>query len=150
MKYIRQAKISELISMYEIETQQDLANKLKEAGVEVTQATISRDIKDMRLIKVLSDSGKYKYANMGDNFSQITNRFVNVLKETVIKINNARNIVIVHTIEGAAGVTGSAIDSLNHDRILATLSGDNAVLVIVEDDEYVPNVIDSLKTLIFK
>ncbi len=150
MKYVRQAKISELISMYEIETQQDLANKLKEAGVEVTQATISRDIKDMRLIKVLSDKGTYKYANMTDNFSQITNRFVNVLKETVIKINNARNIVIVHTIEGAAGVTGSAIDALNHERILATLSGDNAVLVIVEDDEYVEEVIDALETLIFK
>ncbi len=150
MKYVRQAKITELISMYEIETQQDLADKLKEAGVDVTQATISRDIKDMRLIKVLTDSGSYKYASMSDSFSQITNRFVNVLKETVIKINSARNIVIVHTIEGAAGVTGQAIDSIKHHRILATLSGDNAVLVIVEDDEYVEEVIDSLENMIFK
>ncbi len=149
MKYIRQAKISEIISMYEIETQQELADKLREAGVDVTQATISRDIKDMRLIKVLSEKGTYKYASMTDNFSQLTNRFVNVLKETVIKINCARNIVIVHTIEGAAGVTGSAIDSLKHNKILATLSGDNAVLVIVEDDEFVEEVIETLEGLIY-
>ncbi len=150
MKYVRQAKISELISLYEIETQQQLADKLKEAGVDVTQATISRDIKDMRLIKVLTDRGSYKYASINDDFSQITNRFMNVMKETVVKIRSARNIVVVHTLAGGAEVTGSAIDALKHQRIIATLSGDNTVLVIVEDDEFVPEVIEVLENIIFK
>lgn len=150
MKYVRQAKISELISMYEIETQQELADRLKDAGVDVTQATISRDIKDMRLIKVLTDSGTYKYASIEEDFSQMTNRFMNLMKETVIRIRSARNIVCVHTLAGGAEVTGTAIDSLKHPRIVATLSGDNTVLVVVEDDEYVEEVIEALESIVFK
>lgn len=150
MKYVRQAKISELISMYEIETQQELAEKLKESGVVVTQATISRDIKDMRLIKILTDSGVYKYANITDDFSQVTSRFLNIMKETIIKIKTARNIVLVSTLPGTAEATGTAIDAMNHCKVAGTLSGDNTVMIVVEDDEFVPDVVQKIEEAIGK
>ena len=98
MRYPRQNKILELISNNEIETQEKLASMLKDEGFEVTQATISRDIKDLQLIKVLSASGKYKYAVSSRHDAPISDRFVKIFRETITSFASAQNLIVIKTL----------------------------------------------------
>ena len=97
MKLSRHSAILNIIENYEVETQEELAELLRDAGINVTQATVSRDIKELRLIKVLSENGKYKYASIKSGEPNISNRVVNVFKESVIEIDHAVNIIVVKT-----------------------------------------------------
>ncbi len=103
-KYTRQTKILELISKKEIETQEELADGLKAMGIDVTQATISRDIKELRLVKVMSKNGKYKYATIGQSQEGITDRLNKIFENSVVSIDNALNIIVLKTIPGAAQI----------------------------------------------
>ena len=140
MRYSRQNMILELISQNEIETQDKLAAMLKAEGFNVTQATISRDIKELQLIKVLTASGKYKYSVSNRTDAPISNRFVRIFRETVISMVSAKNLMIVKTLPGCGGATAEAIDNLGMRHIVGTVGGDNTVLVIVDDDENVPEI----------
>lgn len=139
MRYSRQNKILELISTREIETQDRLCQLLRESGYDVTQATISRDIKELQLIKTMGTDGKYKYAQFkGDGF--ITDRFVKIFRETITSITPAGNLVVVKTLSGCAAAAGEAIDSLDFPNIVGSIAGDNTILIVVDDAKNVDNV----------
>jgi transcriptional regulator of arginine metabolism len=144
-KYTRQTKILELISKSEIETQEELAEGLKAMGIDVTQATISRDIKELRLVKVMSKSGKYKYATIGQSQEGITDRLNKIFENSVVSIDNAMNIVVIKTIPGAAQICASAIDFMGIDEIVGTLAGDDNVFVAIRHLENVDYVLKEFK-----
>ena len=144
-KYTRQTKILELISKREIETQEELAEGLKAMGIDVTQATISRDIKELRLVKVMSKSGKYKYATIGQSQEGITDRLYKIFENSVVSIDNAMNIIVLKTIPGAAQICASAIDYMGVDEIVGTLAGDDTVFVAIRSLESVEYVLDEFK-----
>lgn len=144
-KYTRQTKILELISKREIETQEELAEGLKAMGIDVTQATISRDIKELRLVKVMSKNGKYKYATIGQSQEGITDRLYKIFENSVVSIDNAMNIIVLKTIPGAAQICASAIDYMGVDEIVGTLAGDDTVFVAIRSLESVELVLDEFK-----
>lgn len=144
-KYTRQTKILELISKKEVETQEELADGLKAMGIDVTQATISRDIKELRLVKVMAKSGKYKYATIGQSQEGITDRLNKIFENSVVSIDAAVNIIIIKTIPGAAQICASAIDYMGIDDIGGTLAGDDTVFVAIKSVEAVENVLEEFK-----
>ncbi len=135
MKNARQTAILSLIEQNDIETQEELAGKLREMGIEVTQATVSRDIKELRLLKVLSGKGGYKYATADKAEHGLTDRFVRMFKESVLSIASANNIIVIKTLSGSANVAAEAIDSMRLTEILGTMAGDNTVLAIAQDEQ---------------
>ena len=126
----RQSKILELISTKEIETQDELARELKNANFEITQATISRDIKELGLTKILTSSGKYKYAIVGSDEQQISNKFVSILRVAVISVKEVLNIAVVKTLKGMASGVCSFIDKLNLTDLVGAVNGDDTVMLI--------------------
>lgn len=144
-KYTRQTKILELISKKEIETQEELADGLKAMGIDVTQATISRDIKELRLVKVMSKNGKYKYATIGQSQEGITDRLYKIFENSVVSIDNAMNIIVLKTIPGAAQICASAIDYMGVDEIVGTLAGDDTVFVAIRTMENIEKVLEEFK-----
>ena len=133
MKSTRQAAILNIIEKEEIRTQKELADRLKVQGFEVTQATVSRDIKEMRLLKVLSGMGEYKYATADQAEHSVSDRFVRMFVDSVLSIQSAGHIIVIKTLSGSANVAGEAIDSMRWPEILGTLSGDNTIFAIVRD-----------------
>ncbi len=144
-KYTRQTKILELISKQEIETQEELADGLKAMSIDVTQATISRDIKELRLVKVMSKNGKYKYATIGQSQEGITDRLYKIFENSVVSIDNAMNTIVLKTIPGAAQICASAIDYMGVEDIVGTLAGDDTVFVAIRSLEKVDYVLDEFK-----
>ncbi|MCI5714206.1 MAG: arginine repressor [Firmicutes bacterium] len=131
----RQSKILELISLKEIETQEELVAELRAANFDVTQATISRDIKELGLIKILSDSKKYKYAIVGSTNQAVSNKFIGIFKECVISVKNAMNLVVLKTLKGTASMVSNCIDQLSLNNVLGCTYGDDTVMVITADVE---------------
>lgn len=146
MKIQRQSKIHELIQKYEIETQEELGERLKDAGFDVTQATISRDIRELKLTKVLAENGKQKYAvsNVGP---QISEKFFRIYKEGVININYAQNIIVIKTVESMAMPVAASIDAMNDSEIIGTIAGDNTVFCLARSEESAIHIIDRLYQL---
>lgn len=132
---LRQSKILELIASRDIETQDDLVSNLKKVGYNVTQATISRDIKELGLIKVLTDNKTYKYAVIDASSQAITNKNLNIFKECVISIKTSSQLVIVKTLRGTAGMVSNLIDQMALPNVLGCTYGDDTVLVISNDTE---------------
>ena len=126
----RQSKILELISTKEVETQDELARELKNANFDITQATISRDIKELGLTKILSTSGKYKYAIIGSDEQQISNKYVSIFREAVISVKSALNLVVIKTIKGLGAGVCSFIDKLNLTELVGAVNGDDTVMLI--------------------
>ena len=147
MKSVRHAMILELIESQDIETQEELADQLKRHGVRVTQATVSRDIKELRLVKVLSDNGGYKYAT-GERAEQgVNDRFIRIFSESVLSMNGANNLIVIKTLTASAAAAAEAIDGLKWPEVLGTLAGDNTILVILQSDEQVEGVLARFKKL---
>lgn len=137
MKFQRQAKILDLIDRFEIETQEDLTAHLRALGYNTTQATISRDIKELRLIKTLSsETGKYKYtsSNAGavDSF---TTRLRNIFRECVTDIDAAQNMVVIKTLPGLGQAAAMAIDAMRAPDVVGTLGGDDTVFAVMRDND---------------
>ena len=142
MRYSRQNKILELITNNAVETQEQLCQLLKDAGYEVTQATVSRDIKELQLIKTLAADGKYRYSQFkGNGF--ISDRFVKIFRETITKITPAGNLIVVDTLSGCASAAGEAIDSVDFPYLVGSIAGDNTLLLIVDQADHVPAVMDA-------
>ncbi|WP_026894092.1 arginine repressor [Clostridiisalibacter paucivorans] len=139
-KYARQSKILKLIEEYEIETQEELAAHLKRLGIDVTQATVSRDIKELRLVKVLSKTGKYKYAVIGQNQDGITERLINIFKNSIVSIDIAGHMLVLKTIPGAANIAGSAVDALGIEEIIGCIAGDDTVFVAVSNQNKINDI----------
>ena len=135
MKTVRQVAILDIIEKQEIETQEELASALNARGIRVTQATVSRDIMELRLLKVLTPSGKYKYATGDQADNNLTDRFIRMLAESLLSVSSANNLIVVKTLSGSANVAAEALDSMHWPEVLGTLAGDNTVLLIIRSNE---------------
>lgn len=148
MKSYRQTAILSLIEQQDIKTQEELAMKLRERGISVTQATISRDIKELRLLKVLTPGGGYKYATAEKAEHGVSDRFVRMFIDSVISIGYSGNIIVFKTLSGSANVAGEAIDSMRWPEVLGTLSGDNTIMVVVRNEEDAHAVIEKFHNIL--
>ena len=135
METVRQVAILDIIEKQEIEAQEELASALNARGIRVTQATVSRDIKELRLLKVLTPSGKYKYATGDQADNNLTDRFIRMLAESLLSVSSANNLIVVKTLSGSANVAAEALDSMHWPEVLGTLAGDNTVLLIIRSNE---------------
>lgn len=148
MKARRQMKILEIIRDEVIETQEELARRLANEGMNVTQATISRDIKELSLIKIPTGDGRYKYALPDDQYSaSASERMKRVLSDYCVGFDYSENLVLVKTLSGMAPGVGEAIDALRWKEIVGTVAGDNTVLVVVRPKEAVHYVVERLRNL---
>ena len=141
MKSARQNAILELIRERDVETQEELADALRKRDFKVTQATVSRDIRELRLLKVLSPAGTYKYAVADKPENGLSDRFHRIFSESVLSMAHAYNQVIVKTLPGSANVAAEMLDSLHWPEILGTLAGDNTILMIVRSADEVDVVL---------
>ena len=140
MKSKRHSKILELISNHSIDTQEELVLRLKLEGYSVTQATISRDIKELGLTKVLSEDGKYRYVQVDGKEQKISGKIVNMFRESVISVLSAGNLIVIKTFAGSANAAAILIDKLAMDEILGCIAGDDTLLVIVSDESAVERI----------
>lgn len=142
--------ILELIERNDIETQEDLAQMLKEQGIGVTQATVSRDIKELRLIKVLTDTGAYKYATVDKAEAGLKERLIRIFSDSVVTVTSSNNLVIIKTLSGSANAAAEAIDSLHWNEIAGTIAGDNTIFIAVKDLKQVSDVLKRIGSMIRK
>ena len=134
MKTQRQAKIMEIISNQDVETQEQLLDVLRNAGFNSTQATISRDIKELRIVKELTSFGTYRYTTSSNELNgSFSSRLNTIFRECVTGFDYAQNMVVIHTMPGLASAAASAIDAMNMSIILGTLAGDDTVFVVMKD-----------------
>ncbi|ACL76245.1 arginine repressor [Ruminiclostridium cellulolyticum] len=148
MKYNRHAKILDIIENNTIETQEELAEKLKQQGMDVTQATVSRDIKELRLIKVMTPEGYYKYSAFAQSEKQVSNRLITILTEAYVSSDYANNIVVVKTLSGMAQAAGSAIDSLKWNEILGTIAGDDTLIMVCRAEKIAEDIVNKFNKMI--
>ena len=148
MKNARQTAILSIIEQNDIETQEELVARLRDMGIVVTQATVSRDIKELRLLKVLSAAGGYKYATADKAEHGLSDRFVRMFKDSVLSISYANNIIVIKTLAGSANVAAEAIDSMRLPQILGTMAGDNTILVIVKTEEEAVGTVESFRDML--
>ena len=135
MKKRRQAKILELIANNEIETQEELQDYLLKYGFEVTQATISRDIKELRLVKDLSSKGRYIYSTGKKRKNNVAYRAGGIFNESIISIDYALNTIVIKCFAGMANAACAAIDSMEHDEVLGTIAGDDTIFMLCRSEE---------------
>ncbi|MBQ7383714.1 MAG: arginine repressor [Clostridia bacterium] len=147
MKNERQEKILELISKHEIETQDDMISKLRADGFNVTQATISRDMRELKLTKVLTARGTYKYTvNHSRNHSNNV-KFNNAVVDSIISVDFAGNCIVLKTYPGLAQAVASGVDSLNISNILGCVGGDDTIIVVVRDAEAAKDISEKIREL---
>lgn len=147
MKESRHNIIKDIIRNNDIETQDELTERLKERGINVTQATVSRDIKELNLIKTLSLSGKYKYTQVTENNNSTTNALSYIFSNTALSVERVDKFLVVKTIIASASVAAEAIDSFKLEGIVGTIAGDNTIFILVRTDEraeYLKNEIEKL------
>ena len=140
MRLSRQNKILEIIKTNEVETQDQLQALLRQAGYNVTQATVSRDIKDMHLVKTQAEDGEYRYALGERGDPDVNSRLTRILAESVLGMDSAGNLIVVRTLSGSAHVAGEAVDSLHWPEVLGTIAGDNTILIIAKSEADVEGV----------
>jgi transcriptional regulator of arginine metabolism len=149
MKARRQMKILEIIRERPVETQEELARELRKLGISVTQATISRDIKDLNLIKVPTGDGRQRYAFPQDQvMAAHSERLRRVLQESVLDLDVSENLIVVKCLSGAAPAVGEALDNLRWQEIVGTVAGDNTVLVVIRGRERAQSIMERLRQLI--
>jgi transcriptional regulator of arginine metabolism len=133
MKAERQQEIIRIIDSNEIETQEELARHLREKGYKVTQATVSRDIKELRLIKVSGQQSTYCYARPGHRESAVSDRLIRLLSDSTTSVESAGQMIVVKTLSGSANAAAEAIDNMNWKEVLGTIAGDNTVFLVVRN-----------------
>ena len=149
MKSQRQAKIMEIISSRNVETQEQLLEALQKEGFHGTQATISRDIKELRIIKELTNLGTYRYTTSTNEVSgSFTSKLNTIFRECVISSEYAQNIIVIRTLPGLASAAGSAIDAMNLHIVVGTLAGDDTVMVVMRDSNAAAAFCGEIKNLI--
>jgi len=131
MKQNRHQKIAELVSRYEIETQEELAEKLKEAGFTVTQATISRDIRQMNLSKLPTGNGRQKYVILKKENELLSDKYIRVLRDAFVSMDMAQNILVMRTVSGMA----MAVDAIHFGEVVGCIAGDDTIMIAVRSVE---------------
>ncbi len=144
LRSARHAKILEIISHKEIETQEELCAELNALSYVVTQATISRDIRDLHLFKVAGIEKKYRYAYINDGESDISPKMKSLFRDCVLSIKAAKNLVVVKTLIGNGANAGAVVDKLNYAEIVGSVAGDDTLLIVCQDDEGALAVVDKM------
>lgn len=145
----RQLKILDIITKYDIDTQEELVERLRQEGFSVTQATVSRDIKDMGIIKTLTNDGRrYKYAVQATKETNPADKYLNMFKNTVLSIKSTGNLIVLRTEVGSAGPAAELIDKLSYDEVLGVIAGDNTIFVAVDGIEHVDAIRRRLEDLL--
>lgn len=147
MKIKRQDEILRIISSEDIETQEDLVTSLRAIGYKVTQATVSRDIRELRLIKVAAKGGGFKYAKPEKHEIAVNERLTRILTDSLVHVDSSGNIIVVKTLSGSANVAAEAIDNLGWAEILGTIAGDNTIFVVVRDETEAAEISDRIRNL---
>jgi transcriptional regulator of arginine metabolism len=147
MKTSRQAKILELIRDHDVETQEELTAYLEREGFVVTQATVSRDIRELKLTKIAMDSGRQKYAVISDTESGLMEKYVRVLREGFLSIDMAQNLVVVKTVSGMASAVCAAVDAMKMDKVVGSIAGDDTLLIVIRSEEDARRVMARLREL---
>lgn len=149
MKNSRHAKILELIAQYDVETQEDLAELLAENGHRVTQATVCRDIKELRLMKAANEHGVYKYVQAGGKADvTVSKQQQTILMQAVHSVDFAQNIVIIKTSVGMAQAAGAVIDSMKLDEIAGSVAGDDTLLCIAKTEGQAQKLTEKIRSLL--
>ncbi|HHT96461.1 MAG TPA: arginine repressor [Clostridiales bacterium] len=148
MKISRQSKIIELISRYDIETQEELAEYLMKDGYNVTQATVSRDIRELKLTKIALDGARQKYVVLQSSDNNMTDKYTRVLKEAFISMEMAQNIIVLKTVSGMAMAVAVAIDDLNINGVVGCIAGDDTIMCVVRTNDDAIPVMEKIKKLI--
>ena len=134
MKTKRQNEIIRLITSGDIETQEELASALRSLGYKVTQATVSRDIRELRLIKVPAKGGGFKYAKPERHEIAVSERLARILADSLVNVDSSGNMIVVKTLSGSANVAAEALDNLGWNEILGTIAGDNTIFIVVRNE----------------
>ncbi len=148
MRYARQSKILEIIKNNEIDTQEKLVEKLNTAGYKATQATVSRDIKELGLVKTAGRNGRSCYAEAPVEKGRDFDRFSKILKETVLDLRAAENLIVIRTLSGCAAAAAEVLDNIGVDGVAGTIAGDNTIFMAVESKDRVDNVLKTLSELV--
>ena len=148
MKIQRHAKIIDLISRYEIETQEELADRLKALGFKVTQATISRDIRELKLTKIAVSGGRQKYALMYDDFDGLNEKYMRVLRDGFVSMDMAQNILVVKTVAGMAMAVAAALDKMQWPEIAGCIAGDDTIMCAVRSVDETIQVMGKIRKII--
>ncbi|ADO57175.1 transcriptional regulator AhrC/ArgR [Paenibacillus polymyxa] len=144
MKGQRHIKIREIISQHEIETQDDLVEALREAGFQVTQATVSRDIKELLLIKVPMDDGRYKYSMPSDQRYNPTQKLKRTLVDNFLHIDYTTNLIVMKCLPGTANSIAALLDNIEWSEVMGTISGDDTILIICRSEENSETIVNRL------
>lgn len=148
MKVGRQSKIIELINKHDIETQEELADLLNNSGYNVTQATISRDIRELKLTKVAVDDGKQKYIVLNNTETGLSEKFVRVLRDGFISMDMAQNIIVIKTVSGMAMAVAAALDALHIQGIMGCIAGDDTLMCVIKTADETIAVMEKMNKLI--
>ena len=150
MKTKRQTKILELIQKYDIETQEELSAYLTRDGFQVTQATVSRDIRALKLTKIAMDNGRQRYAVLSDADTGMAERLVRVLREGFVSMDYAGNILVIKTVSGMASAVGAAVDAIKLSEIIGSIAGDDTLMCVIRTEEDAVNIMNKLRKLVEK
>ena len=150
MKVNRHAKIVELINKYQIETQEELAERLNQVGFHVTQATVSRDIRDLKLTKVPAENGKQKYAVLESGNTAMGEKYIRILRDGFVSMDMAKNILVIKTVSGMAMAVGAALDAMKWTELVGCIAGDDTVMCAVRSVDDTILLMEKIKKLLAK
>ena len=148
MKVARHEKIKELIQKYDIDTQEELAARLNEAGFKVTQATVSRDIRALKMMKVAGANGKSRYAILQDNAGRLGDKYTRVLQDALISLDVGQNLIVIHTVPGMAMGVAAALDDLKWPEILGCIAGDDTIMCAARDCAQAETAAEKLRSIL--
>ena len=150
MKTKRQTKILELIQKNDIETQEEMSAYQTRDGYQVTQATVSRDIRELKLTKIAMDNGRQRYAVLSDADTGMAERLVRVLREGFVSMDYAGNILVIKTVSGMASAVGAAVDAIKLSEIIGSIAGDDTLMCVIRTEEDAVNIMNKLRKLVEK
>ncbi len=148
MKVERHSKIVELIGKYEIETQEELAQKLNESGFNVTQATVSRDIRELKLTKMQSDNGKQRYVVLENPRGTSAVKYVRILRDGFVSMDMAQNILVIKTVSGMAMAVAAALDAIQFHEIVGCIAGDDTIMCAIRSVDDTIIVMEKIKKMV--
>ena len=148
MKTSRQSKIIEIIQKYDVETQEELSEFLVKEGFSVTQATVSRDIRELKLTKIAMDNGKQKYAVFSDKTEDMSEKHVRVLKDGFLSMDNAQNILVIKTVSGMASAVCAAIDAMKIHEIVGSIAGDDTIMCAIRTVEETYSLMKKIRKIV--
>lgn len=148
MKIDRHAKIVELIGKYHIETQEELAERLNQEGFQVTQATVSRDIRDLKLTKVQTEGGRQKYSVMNVEENVVNEKYFRILRDGYISMDRAQNILVIKTVSGMAMAVAAVIDKMQWHEVVGCIAGDDTIMCAIRNIEDTTTVMSKIRKIV--